>query len=149
MTELPAALPKWIADHIELYRTDPDKAHYWDASLGGGKGMLPTLLLTTRGRKTGKSRPLPLIYKKVGEAWVIIASKGGAPAHPAWYMNLVGDPDVTLQAGREIVEARARTAEGEERARLWRELAALYPPYDDYQKRAGAREIPVVVLERR
>ncbi len=149
MTELPANLPKWIADHIELYSTDPDKAHYWDASVGGGRGLLPTLLLTTIGRSSGQPRPLPLIYRKVDNAWVIIASKGGAPAHPAWYLNLVAHPEVTLQAGREVVQARARTAEGEERARLWKAMVEIYAPYADYQLRAGGREIPVVVLERR
>lgn len=149
MTELPANMPKWIADHIKLYATDPDKAHFWDASLGGGKGLLPTLLLTTIGRSSGQPRPLPLIYRKIGNAWVIIASKGGAPAHPVWYLNLAAHPDVTLQAGREVVEARARTAAGEERARLWKDMVEIYTPYADYQVRAGAREIPVVVLEKR
>jgi deazaflavin-dependent oxidoreductase (nitroreductase family) len=149
MTELPAQLPGWIADHIELYRTDPDKAHHWDSSLGGGKGFLPTLLLTTIGRSSGLPRPLPLIYRKIGNAWVVIGSKGGAPTHPVWYLNLVAHPDVTLQAGREVVEARARTAVGEERAKLWKDMVEIYPPYADYQVRSGAREIPVIVLERR
>ena len=149
MSELPATLPQWIVDHIALYQTDPDKAHYWDASLGGGKGLLPTLLLTTTGRSSGQARPLPLIYRKVGDAWVIIASKGGAPAHPAWYLNLLAQPDVLLQAGRDVVPVRARTASGDERSRLWQALVEIYPPYADYQVRAGGREIPVVVLERR
>ncbi|MCP5179894.1 MAG: nitroreductase family deazaflavin-dependent oxidoreductase [Pseudomonadales bacterium] len=149
MSDLPASMPKWIADHIALYRTDPDAAHLWDASLGGGSGKLPTLLLTTIGRHSGLPRPLPLIYGKAGDAWVIVASKGGAPAHPSWYDNLVAEPHVTLQAGREIVQATARTATGDEREALWKQMAALYPPYDDYQKRAGGRRIPVVVLERR
>lgn len=147
MSDLPANLPKWIADHIELYRTDPDKAHMWDSSLGGGKGMLPTLLLTSTGRRSGEARPLPLIYKKVGDAYVIIASKGGAPAHPAWYLNLLANPDCQVQAGRVVVQATARTAEGAEREDLWNQLAEIYPPYNDYQKYAGDREIPVVVLE--
>ena len=77
MSDLPAGLPKWIADHVRLYREDPDKAHMWDASMAGGKGLLPTLLLTSTGRKSGEPRPLPLIYKKVGDNYVIIASKGG------------------------------------------------------------------------
>ncbi len=149
MTELPAHLPRWIVDHIELYRTDPDKAHHWDSRAVGGKGVLPALLLTTIGRSSGQPRPLPLIYRKIGNAWVVIGSKGGAPAHPVWYLNLVAHPDVTLQAGREVVEARARTAAGEERARLWKDMVEIYPPYADYQVRSGAREIPVIVLERR
>ena len=101
MSDLPSGLPQWIADHIKLYREDPDKAHMWDASLGGGSGMLPTLLLTSTGRKSGEPRPLPLIYKKVGDNYVIIASKGGAPAHPAWYLNLVAEPNCHVQAGRD------------------------------------------------
>jgi hypothetical protein len=89
---IPDALPGWIADHIRLYLDDPEKAHYWDAILGGGTGMLPTLLLVTTGRKSGAKRPLPLIYREVDGNYVIIASKGGARAHPAWYLNLVGQP---------------------------------------------------------
>lgn len=146
MSDLPENLPKWITDHIRLYREDPDKAHMWDASLGGGTGLLPTLLLTTTGRKSGQPRPLPLIYRKVGDDYVIIASKGGAPAHPFWYLNLVANPEVEVQAGRDVCRATARTAEGEEREDLWHRLAEIYPPYDDYQARAGARQIPVVVL---
>jgi len=145
--EIPDYLPRWIKDHIELYLTDPEKAHMWDASLGGGSGMLPTLLLITTGRKSGARRPLPLIYKQVGDSHVIIASKGGAPAHPAWYLNLLEHPECEIRVGAAAMEVKARTAEGEERKRLWRELAEIYPPYDAYQKSAGKREIPVVVLD--
>ena len=147
MSDLPAGLPQWIADHIKLYREDPDKAHMWDSSLGGGEGLLPTLLLTSKGRKSGEPRPLPLIYKKVGDNYVIIASKGGAPTHPAWYLNLEAEPNCHVQAGREHTDATARTATGAERSDLWAQLAEVYPPYNDYQQYAGDREIPVVVLE--
>ena len=140
------ALPKWIADHIQLYLTDPEKAHYWDASLGGGSGMIPTLLLITTGAKTGKERMLPLIYKKVDGNFVIIASKGGAPAHPGWYRNLVAHPDCEIRAGKESYKCRARVAEGAERERLWKELVEVYAPYTQYQERTE-RQIPVVVLE--
>jgi deazaflavin-dependent oxidoreductase (nitroreductase family) len=149
MSDLPAGLPKWIADHIELYRTDPERAHYWDASLGGGSGQIATLLLTTTGRRSGAARPLPLIYKKVGDDYVVIASKGGAPSHPVWYLNLVAEPSCEVQAGRTKLKARARTASGAERADLWRQLVEVYAPYEAYQTRAGEREIPVVVLEPR
>ena len=149
MSDLPSGLPQWIADHIKLYREDPDKAHMWDATLGGGTGMLPTLLLTSTGRKSGEPRPLPLIYKKVGDNYVIIASKGGAPAHPAWYLNLVAEPNCHVQAGRDMTDATARTAVGDEREALWAQLAEIYAPYNAYQKSAGDREIPVVVLEPR
>jgi deazaflavin-dependent oxidoreductase (nitroreductase family) len=145
--EIPDYLPGWIKDHIELYLKDPERAHLWDASLGGGSGQLPTLLLITTGRKSGKKRPLPLIYKHVGDAYVIIASKGGAPAHPSWYLNLVAHPECEIRVGAASMEVAARTAEGDERERLWGELAEIYPPYEEYQKSAGDREIPVVVLE--
>ena len=119
----------------------------WDSSMGGGEGMLPTLLLVSTGRKSGAQRMLPLIYKKVGDDYIIIASKGGAPVHPAWYLNLVATPDCEIRVGPEIYKARARDAAGEERTRLWADLVDIYAPYSDYQVRAGDREIPVVVLE--
>ncbi len=136
----------WIAEHIELYRTDPEKAHMWDSAPLGGPGLLPTLLLTTRGRKSGKPRSLPLIYGTAGESYVVIASKGGAPEDPLWYANLEARPECELQVGARRVRARARVAEGEERERLWERLAEIYPPYLDYQK-ATERTIPVVVLD--
>ena len=137
----------WIAEHIELYKTDPEKAHMWDSSHLGGPGILPTLLLTTTGRKTGEKRPLPLIYKQIDGAYVIIASKGGMPNHPIWFLNLEANPDCDLMVGAEAVKARARVAEGDERQHLWGELEGIYPPYADYQKNAGERVIPVVVLD--
>ena len=139
----------WIKEHIELYRTDPEKAHLWDSTPLGGPGPLPTLLLTTKGRKSGKPRALPLIYGEDGDAYVIVASKGGLPSHPIWFLNLEADPDCELMVGPKPVSARARVAEGEERERLWRKMAELYPPYDQYQENAGERTIPVVVLEPR
>jgi deazaflavin-dependent oxidoreductase (nitroreductase family) len=137
----------WIKAHIELYRTDPEKAHLWDSSVAGGPGLLPTLLLTTTGRKSGEPRPLPLIYGAIDGSYVVIASKGGLPTHPLWYLNLEARPECELQVGVKQVTARARIAEGDERERLWRQMAEIYPPYDDYQKRAGERIIPVVVLD--
>ena len=138
----------WIAEHIELYRSDPEKAHMWDSAPLGGPGLLPTLLLTTKGRKSGEPRALPLIYGPVGDGYVVIASKGGLPKHPIWYLNLEAHPECDLQVGAERVAARARVAEGEERERLWKQMAAIYPPYNDYQARAGERTIPVVALDR-
>ncbi len=137
----------WIAEHIELYRTDPEKAHMWDSSTLGGPGLLPTLLLTTKGRKSGKPRALPLIYGTVGESHVVIASKGGLPNHPLWYRNLEANPDCEVQVGTKKIAARARTASGDERDRLWKQMAEIYPPYDAYKKSAGDRQIPVVVLD--
>jgi deazaflavin-dependent oxidoreductase (nitroreductase family) len=137
----------WIREHIELYKTDPEKAHLWDSTVAGGPGPLPTLLLTTRGRRSGQPRSLPLIYGEHGDAFVVIASKGGMPTHPLWFRNLEADPSCELMVGPRKVTARARVAEGEERERLWKQMAEIYPPYDEYQERAGERTIPVVVLD--
>jgi len=139
-------LPDWIATHIQLYRNDPDQGHMWDSAPVGGPGLLPTLLLHTVGRKSGRASVLPLIYKKVNNGFVIIASKGGAPAHPAWYLNLSANPDCEIQVAHDHYRVKARTAEGDERETLWRQLAEIYPPYNDYQA-ATPRQIPVVVLD--
>jgi deazaflavin-dependent oxidoreductase (nitroreductase family) len=118
----------------------------WDSTVAGGPGLIPTLLLTTTGRKSGKPQLLPLIYGKTQKAYVIIASKGGAPSHPAWYLNLLAHPDANVQVEAKRFRVRARTATGAERSTLWDHLVRIYPPYTEYQKRT-AREIPVVVLE--
>ena len=136
----------WIAAHIALYRTDPEKAHLWDSTPVGGPGLLPTLLLTTKGRISGAPRALPLIYGTAGASYVVIASKGGMPTHPLWYENLVAHPACELQVGAKRIVTRARIAEGEERERLWNQMAQIYPPYIAYQK-ATERKIPVVVLD--
>jgi deazaflavin-dependent oxidoreductase (nitroreductase family) len=136
----------WIAEHIKLYQSDPEKARLWDSKPLGGPGLLPTLLLTTKGRKSGKARPLPLIYGTAGNSYVVIASKGGMPNHPLWFRNLEAEPACELMVGAKHVRARARVAEGAEREKLWKELAVIYPPYLDYQK-ATQRTIPVVVLD--
>jgi len=141
-----AELPGWIADHVKLYLEDPDKAHMWDSASVGGPGVLPTLLLTTTGRKSGEPRMLPLIYQKVDAGFVIIASKGGAPSHPAWFLNLLDSPDCEIRVGRDSYRVTARVSEGEERADLWKIMAQIYAPYEDYQASTD-REIPVVVLE--
>jgi deazaflavin-dependent oxidoreductase (nitroreductase family) len=136
----------WIQEHIELYRTDPEKAHMWDSGPLGGPGLLPTLLLTTKGRKSGEPRSLPLIYGTAGDSYVVIASKGGMPKHPLWYTNLEANPECELMVGAKSVKARARVAEDAEREEIWARMAELYPPYNDYQK-ATERTIPVVVLD--
>ncbi|MGE4606930.1 MAG: nitroreductase family deazaflavin-dependent oxidoreductase [Myxococcota bacterium] len=140
-----SAIP-WIAEHIQLYRTDPEKAHMWDSGPLGGPGLLPTLLLTTRGRLSGESRALPLIYGTDGDSYIVIASKGGMPNHPLWFRNLEATPECELQVGAKQVSACARVAEGDERERIWAKMVEIYPPYSDYQK-ATERTIPVVVLE--
>jgi deazaflavin-dependent oxidoreductase (nitroreductase family) len=130
----------WVKKHIQDYiETDGRKGHEWR------KGVL-TLLLTTRGHRSGKLRRTPLIYGKDGNNYIIVASKGGHPQHPGWYLNLSEDPEVYLQVADKKFTARARTAAGEERAHLWKIMTAIWPAYDDYQQKTE-REIPVVVLE--
>lgn len=136
----------WIAGHVKLYLEDPEKAHMWDFTPVGGPGTLPTLLLTTIGRKSGEPRHLPLLYEKTNGGYIIVASKGGAPSHPAWYLNLLEKPQCEIRVGVKHHRVIARVAEGNERLELWNVMAKLYAPYNDYQ--AGTdREIPVVVLE--
>jgi deazaflavin-dependent oxidoreductase (nitroreductase family) len=144
---IPDSLPDWIREHVALYLRDGDAGHYWDASLGGGQGMLTTLLLTTAGRKSGRKSILPLIYRPTETGgYCVIASKGGAPAHPAWYLNLEADPNVHVQVANDRFNAKARVAQGEERKKLWQLMVDYYAPYADYQA-ATQRKIPVVVLD--
>lgn len=141
-------LPGWIAEHIEMYMEDPEKGHMWDSTSVGGPGILPTLLLSTKGRKSGATRVMPLIYGLSNGNCVVVASKGGAPSHPAWYLNLVDQPACEIQVAHDHSQVLARTAEGAEREALWNLMAEIYPPYNDYQA-ATEREIPVVVLQPR
>ena len=138
--------PPWVPGHIEQFTTDPDGAALWDAGQAGGKGTVPTLLLVTRGRKSGEPRPSPVIYQPAGSGYVVIASKGGWPDHPAWFLNLQADPECDIQVGRKQMRARARVVTGAERAALWATMRAAYPAFDDYQARTQ-REIPVVLLD--
>lgn len=128
-------------EHVRRYReTGGEVGHVWRK---GSK----ILLLTTKGRTTGEPRTTPLIYESDGDAYVIVASKGGAPDDPGWYRNLAKDPEVELQVKDEVFPAHARTASGDERKRLWKLAARQWPDYDAYATKTD-REIPVVVLER-
>lgn len=141
-------LPDWIVEHLAEYARDPVKGHLWDGRPFGGYEKTPTLLLTTRGRKTGRTVSLPLIYGKDGANHVIVGSKGGAAENPAWFLNLEADPNVEVQVAADHFSAVAHIATGAERARLWNMMVAVYPSYPDYQSRTE-REIPVVVLMRK
>ena len=128
-------------EHVRRYReTGGEVGHIW-------KRGAKVLLLTTTGRTSGQPTTTPLIYERDGERLVLVASNGGAPADPGWYRNLRKHPEVEVQLKEEVFAARARTAEGEERARLWALAARQWPDYDEYVKRTE-RTIPVVVLER-
>ena len=130
----------WVAEHIARYvETDGAEGHDW-------RGV-PTLLLTTKGRKSGVLHRTALIYGLDGDRVIVVASKGGAPAHPAWYLNLEADPHVHVQINADKFDATARTVDGADRAHLWSIMAAIWPDYDNYQAKTD-REIPIVVLER-
>jgi len=129
------------AEHVRRYReTDGEVGHLW-------KEGSTVLVLTTTGRTSGTPRDTPLIYARDGDRYVIVASNGGDPEHPDWYRNLAKEPEVELQVLGDVFPARARTAEGEERDRLWEKANEVWPHYREYQQRTE-REIPVVVLER-
>lgn len=106
----------------------------------------PTVLLTHTGAKSGKRRTTPLLYFTDGEGVVLVASKGGAASHPAWYHNVKANPDVEASTDGRPVPYRAHEAVGGERERLWALATTLYSGYDDYQAKAGDRTIPVIVL---
>jgi deazaflavin-dependent oxidoreductase (nitroreductase family) len=122
------------------------RAHGGKVSSGPFLGR-DLLLLTTTGAKTGDLRLAPLAYTRDGDRIVIVASKGGSPSHPAWYVNLVANPVVTLEVGDETFQARASVAGGAERARLYAAHAEVHPSFKDYEAKT-TRVIPVVVLER-
>jgi deazaflavin-dependent oxidoreductase (nitroreductase family) len=128
-------------EHVRVYReTGGERGYYWRGTT--------ILLLSTCGRKSGQERTTPLIHRADGERWVIVASKGGAPANPGWFENLLADPKATIEVKDERIPVRASTAEGEERSRLWELMCEVWPAYADYQTKTE-REIPVVVLTRR
>ena len=141
-------VPDWISEHLRIYRESGGRqGHLFDTSFAGGGTAVPTLLLTTVGRRSGASHTMPLIYGEVDGKYVLIGSKGGAPTQPAWYHNLCAQAQVELQVGPEVFAARARTAQGAERTSLWQHMVALYPPFLEYRHKTS-REIPVVVVER-
>jgi len=126
------------AEHVRRYQeTNGEVGYLWNG--------VPTLLLTTTGRRTGQARTTPLIFGRDGDDYVVVASMGGAPRHPAWYLNLTTHPEVGVQVGADRLAVVARTASGDEKPRLWRTMTDVWPNYDAYQSRTE-RLIPVVVL---
>ena len=130
----------FVADHVRRY----------EASGGVDGGFMrqeaPVVILHTIGRRTGAIRKTPLIRVRSGETYVAIASMGGAPRNPAWFLNLVANPSVRLQDRANVFDLSARPTRGHERARLWRAALHVWPDYDEYQA-ATDRDIPVVALE--
>ena len=126
-------------EHVRQYReTNGETGYMWNGS--------PCLLLTFTGRKSGLKRTIAIIFTPVGDSCVIIASKGGWPSHPQWYLNLLEDANVEVQVKDRVFKAVARTAQSPEREAIWAECTKNWPNYDIYQSRTE-RLIPVVVLD--
>lgn len=119
-----------------------------DGRVGGPFDGAPLLILHTTGAKSGKERLAPIVYQPVGDTWVVFGSKAGAPTHPDWFHNLRANPEASIEVGADTVEVTARVATGNERDQIWAKQKELMPGFADYE-RATAREIPVIVLERR
>ena len=133
-------MPLFGQEHIDRYvATDGEEGHDWEGT--------QALLLTTTGRRTGQERVSPLIYGRHGDDYLLVASKGGTPEHPAWYLNLEAHPEVGVQVKGDKFTANARTATPEEKAVMWPIMIKEWPAYDSYQEKTD-RDIPIVVLER-
>jgi F420H(2)-dependent quinone reductase len=131
--------------HVAVYRRTRGK-------IGGklpGWPQLRIALVDHVGAKTGIKRTSPLMYHEHGDAIVVAGSKAGQPSHPAWFHNLMANPDTTIQIGSEVREVRARLANDQERDQLWKKMVATYPGYDFYERNAKGRKIPVVILDPR
>lgn len=128
-------------EHVRVYReTGGERGYHWRGTT--------ILLLTTTGRKSGESRTTPLIHRVDNDRWIVVASKGGTDEHPSWFMNLSDDPEIEIQVKEETIPVTASVVEGEERERLWKLMAEVWPDYDEYQRKTD-RQIPIVALERR
>ncbi len=138
-----------MTDVNEMNRQIIDEFRANAGVVGGHFDGIPLVILHTYGAKSGQERLNPLASQRLDGGWAVFASAGGAPKHPAWYHNVVADPDVTIEVGTETVEVRARIAEGDERATIWNRQVAAVPQFEGYEETAGDRVIPVVVLEPR
>lgn len=136
-----AAARAAIALHRRIYSLSGGR-------IGGRMGGAPNLLLTTRGRRSGKERTVPLLYLEDGDSLIVVASAGGQETHPAWYLNLVAEPDAQVQIGRQVRPVRARTLDAAARAVVWPRVTATYAGYERYAARTE-REIPLVALDPR
>ena len=126
------------AEHVAAYQeTGGEVGYLWNGT--------PTLLLTVTGRRTGEPRTSALIFGRDGDDYLVVASMGGAPVHPKWYLNLRSHPAAHIQVRDQHIDVTARTATPDEKSRLWQIMTGVWPNYDVYQSRTE-REIPVVVL---
>lgn len=147
MTEVERATLDFVASHRAAYlSTQGREGHILDYRHIGGQRFTTCLLLEHKGRKSGERRISPLIYGTTGGEVIVVASKGGADVHPAWYLNVRAMEQVTFQIGGQAFRATWREPEGAEREAVWQFMVANYPPYRDYQA-ATQRIIPLVMLQ--
>ena len=132
---------KFAADQVALFEST-------DGAEGNTLNGVPVIILTTKGRASGSIRKSPLMRVEHKGTYAVVASFGGAPKHPSWYGNMIAEPDVLLQDGATVYQMRAREVTGDEKAEWWKRATAVWPAYDDYQKRT-TRVIPLVLLEPR
>lgn len=132
----------WNAQIIEEFRAN-------DGKVGGMFAGAPLLLLHNTGAKSGAARLNPLVYQAIDDGYAIFASKAGAPTHPDWYYNVVANPDVAIELGRERIDMTARVATAQEREPIWSKQKDTFPTFAEYEANAQGREIPVVILEAR
>jgi deazaflavin-dependent oxidoreductase (nitroreductase family) len=135
-------LTRLMGAHVALYRRSGGRLGHKPP------GLPPMLLLDHVGARSGTRRTSPLVYTRIGDDYVLVASKGGYPRHPAWFHNLKANPDTTIQVGRRVLHVQAHVASDEERERLWPRCVATYRGFAGYQQRAG-RTIPLVILSPR
>lgn len=140
-------LGRILKDHLTQYMSSGGRqGHIIETSAYGNPRITPTLLLRTRGRRTGKPYVAPLGYGLFGREWVVIASLGGAPVHPSWYLNLHAHPECEMQVATQVFRCTWREAEGEERQRVWDYMCELHPLFRRYERTVTNRVIPVIML---
>lgn len=138
----------FLKEHRGLYLSSGgSKGHIVDTTSVGTPRFSPCLVLHTHGRRSGTLYQTPLTYGLFGDEWVIVASKGGSPDHPAWYLNLRSRPDCEMRIATQSFRCAWREAEGEERQRVWDYMCGLYSPLRTYERTVGDRVIPVVMLK--
>jgi len=144
--EIAKARRNWKQDHLDLYlKSGGAEGHIMDVTDIGGRKLTTMLLLKYVGRKSGTTMITPLIYGDIGGEVVIVASKGGADHHPAWYLNVLASKELSFQIATQAYRASWREPNGAERAKVWDFMVGVFPPYQAYQA-ATAREIPLVMM---
>jgi deazaflavin-dependent oxidoreductase (nitroreductase family) len=143
----PPGIQDWQEQHLHCYlQSGGAEGHFFDFGPINGEGYQPICLIKHVGRKTGRTLILPLIYGMVEGEIVIVASKGGSPTHPAWYLNIAASSEIEVQVATQAFRATWREPAAAERQRIWNQMVAIYPPYAEYQESTD-RLIPLVLMK--